>query len=113
MRSYHVSEMPFDIQEYMAGASEDDYKRLEIIGVMRVAGVYQRTHTTNVTKRVTILRFASINAVGANEAKEICEGFALHVYGLADAKFFQTADEQKQSTEDRLYFHAICNHKKD
>lgn len=112
MSMYKGIELPNDTIEMMAGQSDAECERLAVMGAMRSAGIYQRTHSTNLAEGKTTLRFASINAISSVLAKELCEAFATVVYELVDAEFFQTQREKTDSTEDRVYFHAICNHKK-
>jgi hypothetical protein len=51
--------------------------------------------------------FATMNAVGHDVAKAAASNWLRCKYGDCDIEFRQNKDEQKITTEDRCYFHAI------
>lgn len=106
------NQIPQYIQELMEGATPDDVRRLTIKGWLLANGVYERTHTTHLNEGVTVFRFAHMNAVSTDTVKEALAAWIHEHYGIEQIEWYQSKQERKISTEDRVYFHARATHRK-
>ena len=104
--------IPTWIQEMMIGATPDDARRLYIKGWLYSQGVYERVHTTHLNEGVTVFRFAHMNTVSTETVKEVLTAWINEHYGITEISWFQNKAEKRDSTEDRVYFHARAVHRK-